>query len=100
MNLICKFGLLFMGFGLMIWRSYALMLMWNWFVSPGFGVAPVTLATAAGVSMIFGMIRMSMHRPVAGEKEPTNGEELQRLIVHALAVPIGIGFAWLVLILT
>lgn len=96
MQIFARTGVLFLGFGLMIERAWAITILWSWFLQPVVGVA-VSLVTVAGVFVMISVVRMGFSKPLPDDQTPAVGTALLHLAAQALAIPIGLGFGWLVL---
>ena len=51
-----------------VWRGYVLSVLWGWFMVPGFGVGPLSIPLAIGLSMLIGML--TNHRTMKETEDP------------------------------
>jgi hypothetical protein len=67
-------------------RGWALSTLWAWFAVPIFGLPPLGIAQAIGISLTLGMIT---HQYVPTKEKDTAGPILFSLLMPLLAVGIG-----------
>ncbi|MGI4789596.1 MAG: hypothetical protein ACRYFS_12185 [Janthinobacterium lividum] len=97
-----KRPLLLLGLSLLIWfplitviHAWIVTLFWDWFVVPQFHVAPLPLAIAAGLDILFGFLAykynpLPAHSEAAKEKnrELTWSERLSRAFVPSFGLAL------------
>lgn len=77
-----------------IWNGFTLSILWGWFVVPVFGVPPLRIPFAIGISLIVGYLT---HQTRKSEDEPETGFIIIfGLLKPALALLIGWIVTWFV----
>lgn len=80
-----------MAFNTMLW-AFTVCKIWEWFISPAFGLQKIGIATAIGLSIITGLFKT-----VPDKKQEEYGEMLQRSFVTCTARSvIALLFGWIV----
>jgi hypothetical protein len=78
-----------------IWRGYALTVLWAWFVAPTFGLPELAIAPAIGLSLV---VRYLTHQSDAVKTpEGDFGERMAKACAYALLLPLLVlGIGWVV----
>lgn len=84
-------GLLALWAPAALWNGYVLTVLWRWFVVPTFGVAPLMLWQAIGLTMIVGYLT---HQYTSADKD---GDGLKGLAMLILKPLFALFFGWLTL---
>lgn len=69
---------------LVIWRGYALTVLWGWFVVPTFNLPPISIAAALGISLIVSMLT---NRPDLQTKENDGWTSVMEHLAYGIALP-------------
>ena len=75
------------------WSGFVLTILWGWFVVPAFGLAPLSVPVAIGLSTIIGMYMKVKIDDEAAKTSDEKAKEVITSIVVAAVKP-----AWLLLI--
>lgn len=82
--------LLAYGIPLMIWKGYALSVLWAWFIMP-FGAPAISIAAAIGCVIV-------VHMFIPTSKRKVGRIDHGRVIASAIGDPLfALGFGWIVL---
>ena len=77
-----------------LFNGYALTKLWSWFVVPAFGVAPLGLTQAIGVSLIVSYLTHQIHEE---DKSRSTSETLIRSVAIAIMKPsLALLMGWIV----
>jgi hypothetical protein len=74
----CAIGLIIFG---TLWRGFVASKLWLWFVVPQFGLAPLPIAIAIGLSTLVALFTPS--RP----SDPDKSEQLGKQVAHVFMLP-------------
>ena len=78
---------------LIVWRGYALAVLWGWFVAPIFGLQALTILQAVGLGMVAAFLRGYSD----DNSEKPMRDRVRKWIIGAGVYPAAaIGFGWLV----
>jgi hypothetical protein len=78
----------------MMWSGYALTVLWGWFVIPVFGVAPIGIVNAIGLSTV---LSYAMPTPTPQKDDRDFDEKFFAAIGIAIIKPLfALGFGWAV----
>ena len=80
-------------------NGWALVTIWNWFIPPIFGLVPLTLWQAVGVSMVFNLfVGVKNKSSNSDTKNKTFGEVFVSSLSEIILTPLfTVGFAYIVL---
>jgi hypothetical protein len=73
-------------------RGFVLLLLWRWFVAVPFGVMPLTIAHALGLSALIQLFTMSM---TWADVESNVGKDAENLFLSCLASCMSLTFGFL-----
>lgn len=90
-GLLCSIPAILVGGAL--WRAFVGVKLWLWFVVPQFGLAPIPIVTAIGLSVLVGMYSGSSAQPKDPEEPPAQafGKSVARVILFPA---FGLLFGW------
>jgi len=67
-----------------VFGGYVLSCLWSWFVSPLFGLPPISVGAAVGLSTIAGWLKLGLSREkVEGAKTPLEAGVIKATMVFA-----------------
>ena len=71
-----------------VWRGYVLTILWGWFVVPTFGMSPLALVPAIGLSVVVGYLTHQYTPKAVKPEDDGKWDETVRAISHILRQPV------------
>ena len=69
------------------WMGYVLSILWAWFISPIFHIAPITIPLAIGLSLVVRMLTNPGYEE-PDEKQKNGKQQPIKFYVHAFLYPL------------
>ena len=69
-----------------IWKGYVLSVIWGWFAVPTFGLPPLSLVPAIGISYIIGFLTCQYNPPRKDDK--SHQERFQESVLFSFIYPL------------
>ncbi len=82
------------GLALLMWRAWAVAILWGWFVTPQFGVAVPAFWMIFGLLLFVSLVKASSSSNKTGNDAQDQKNAWLSLLGHAIAPPLSVAFGW------